>query len=57
MQQFDVLIIFFFYHSFTNYFDIKFGKRAITSIRRLVAPGVVDLLQIFKTFWFENRVV
>lgn len=47
MQQFDVLIL-FFYHSFTDYLDIKFGKRAI--IRRLVAPGVVDLLQIFKTF-------
>lgn len=46
MQQFDVLAI-FFYHSFTDYLDIKFGKRAITSIRRLVAPGVVDLLQIF----------
>lgn len=48
MQQFDVLII-FFYHSFTDYFDIKFGKRAI--IRRLVAPGVVDLLQILKTYF------
>lgn len=48
MQQFDVLII-FFYHSFTDYFDIKFGKRA--SIRRLVAPGVVDLLQILKTYF------
>lgn len=48
MQQFDVLII-FFYHSFTDYFDIKFGKRAI--IRRIVAPGVVDLLQILKTYF------
>lgn len=48
MQQFDVLIL-FFYHSFTDYLDIKFGERA--SIRRLVAPGVVDLLQILKTYF------